>query len=102
MAQRQWLDEGLRRQRSAKTRQDLVQHCPRGSRNRAVNHLPGDRTAGILAKTRHAVSTKIGDPDIYQTPRYAKSGGDLDARPPVDYDALDDLSSLSNADCAVA
>jgi hypothetical protein len=100
MTQRQWLDEGLCRHRSAKTRQDLVQHCPRGSPDPAVNHLPGDRTAGILAKTRHAVSTKIGDPDIYQAPRYAKSGGDLDARPPVDYDALDDLSSLSNADCA--
>ena len=54
----------------------------------------------ILAKARHTVPAKIGDPDIDQAPRHAKSGGDFDARPTVDDDALDDLASLSNTDCS--
>ena len=58
--------------------------------------------AMILAKARHTAPTEIGDPNIDQPPRHAKSGGDLGTRPTVDDDALDYLASLSDADCAAA
>jgi hypothetical protein len=47
------------------------------------------------------VTAEIVYPNFDNPSRYAKSGGDLDARPTIDEDALDDLASLSNADCSV-
>jgi len=44
------------------------------------------------------VPAEIGHPDLDNPPRHAKSGGNFDARPTIDEDALDDLASLSNAD----
>jgi hypothetical protein len=48
------------------------------------------------------VTAEIVHPNLDNPPRYAKSGGGLDGRPTIDDDALDDLASLSNADCSAA
>jgi hypothetical protein len=44
------------------------------------------------------VTAEIGNPNLDNAPRHAEGGGNLDARPTIDDDALDDLASLSNAD----
>jgi len=67
-----------------------------------VNHLRGGRPSGILAKARHAATTEIAHPNLDNSLRHAEGGGSLDARPTIDEDALNDLASLSNADCSVA
>jgi hypothetical protein len=46
------------------------------------------------------MTAEIGHPDLDNPPRHAKGGGDLYARPTIDDDTLDDLASLSNADCS--
>ena len=100
MPQRQGLDERLARQRPAKATKDFAPHRPHRTPYRKANHLRGDRPSRILAKTRHTVTAEIVHPNLDNTPRHAEGGGGLGTRPTIDDDALDDLASLSNADCA--
>src|SRR3984893_13042449 len=102
MAQLQGLDERLGGERSAQFDQKFAPHRPHRTPYRKANHLRGDRPSRILAKTRHTVTAEIVHPNLDNPPRYAEGGGGLGTRPTIDDDALDDLSSLSNADCAAA
>src|ERR1700722_14249485 len=100
MPQRQGLDERLGRERPVKADQKFAPHPPHRTPYRKANHLRGDRPSRILAKTRHTVTAEIVHPNLDNPPRHAEGGGDLDACPTIDDHALDDLASLSNADCA--
>jgi phosphoglycerol transferase MdoB-like AlkP superfamily enzyme len=85
-----------------KADQEFAPHRPHQTPYRKADHLRRNRPSGILAKTGHTVPAEIGHPELDNPPRHAESGGNLDARPTIDDDALDDLASLSNADCSVA
>jgi hypothetical protein len=48
------------------------------------------------------VTAEIGNPNLDNAPWHTEGDSDLCARPTIDNDALDDLASLSNADCSAA
>jgi hypothetical protein len=65
-----------------------------------MNNFGRERYARGTAQAPHAVSPKLGDPDIDLALRYIEGSRGLGAGPPVDKDALDDQRSPRRWDCA--
>jgi hypothetical protein len=65
-----------------------------------MNNFGRERYARGTAQTPHAVSPKLGDPDIDLALRYVEGSRGFGAGPPIDKDALDDQRSPRRRDCA--